>query len=101
VAPPFSYEKKLPSCICDLEHCSKTILQVGKYEKAGLYYDQISTRDRKEHFSHCTGMLAQKFRMDLTVQVKDFIRYLHVKSLSESSEEMCFDDSSVRRKMRA
>ena len=46
-------------------------------------------------------MLAQKYRMDLTVQVKDFIRYLHVKSLSESSEELCFDDSTTRRKMRA
>ena len=98
---PFSFEKKLPSGIRDLEHWGKTILQVGKYERAGLSYDQISTSDRKEHISYCAWMLAQKYRMDLTVQVRDFVRYLNVKSLSEQSEEVFFEDSTVRRKMRA
>jgi len=38
---PFSYEKNLPAGMRDLEHWGKTILQVGKYEKAGLCYDQF------------------------------------------------------------
>ena len=45
----FSFGKKLPAGIRVVERWGKTVLQVGKYEKAGLCYDQISSSDRKEH----------------------------------------------------
>eukprot|EP00435_Cladocopium_sp_Y103_P032199 s207_g8.t1 len=100
---PVSFGTKLPAGVNDLSHWGKTILMVGKYERSNMSYEEITARERKEHVSYCAWMLAQRNRVDLTAQVKDFIRYLHVKNLSESFAEPCFDGStgpqSLKRKV--
>ena len=98
---PHSFGAKLPQGITDLDHWGKTVLQVGKYERANMTYFQISESDRKEHSSYCAWMVAQRFRVDLTAPIKDFIRYLIVKGLPDETSEICFDGSTVRRKMKS
>eukprot|EP00435_Cladocopium_sp_Y103_P008674 s3466_g2.t1 len=98
---PVSFGTKMPAGIQDLDHWGKTLLLTGKYERSKMSYAEIVASERKEHVSYCAWMLAQRNRVDLTVQVKDFIRYLHVKSLSDSVAESCFEGSTVRRQMKA
>eukprot|EP00435_Cladocopium_sp_Y103_P016050 s2207_g4.t1 len=100
-ASPVSFGTKMPAGIRDLEHWGKTLLVSGKYERSKMSYEEITASERKEHVPYCAWMLAQRNRVDLTAPIKDFIRYLHVKSLSESIAETYFEDSTVRRQMKA
>ena len=95
---PASYGTKLPQGIRDMEHWGKTVLASGKYEKSKLTYAEISGSQRQEHTSYCSWMLSQKCRVDLTPPIKDFIRFLYVKSLiDQTGGEDFFEGSTVRR----
>eukprot|EP00435_Cladocopium_sp_Y103_P056621 s837_g19.t1 len=48
---PAAMGTKLPEGIKDVTHWGKTILSVGKYERAEMSYEQIWQSDRKEHMS--------------------------------------------------
>ena len=98
---PASFGLKLPAGIKDMHHWGKTLLEVGKYGKEGFSYLELQSSTKMEHQSYCTWLLSQRHRVDLTPQVKDLIRYLFVKSEYSRVDGDCFEDSTVRRSMKA
>eukprot|EP00435_Cladocopium_sp_Y103_P026818 s1587_g6.t1 len=73
---PHSYGAKLPSGVKDLTEWGATVLAVGKYSRLGYSYDEMFESSALDHVSYRDWLLTQKFRVDLTPPMKDFVRYL-------------------------
>ena len=101
-AHPASFGLKIPVGVKDLDEWGQTVLSTGKYSKSGLSYKELFVSKEKDHASYVTWMLNQRYRMDLTAPVKDFVRYLTVMKQHEGvANAECFEGSSIRRELKS
>ena len=97
-----SYGMELPPGIANIESWGKTILQVGKHSKLGMTYQEVYSSTNPKLQGYVKWILSAVCRIDLTPQVKDWVRFVYVKSQQEGSpKKLCFEDSDVERVMKA
>ena len=86
----------------DLDEWGQTVLSTGKFSKASLSYLELYTSKEKDHVSYVAWMLNQRYRMDLTAPVNDFVRYLTVMKQHEGvANAECFEGSSIHRVLKS
>ena len=89
-----------PPGIDSLETWGCTILETGKYAKQGFTYFELSSSQDPEMKRYCAWMLSQKDRSDLNAEIKDFVKYLVLKSESSEASQSYFPGSTVVRRLR-
>ena len=99
-ASPHSFGMKLPAGINHVEMWGQTLIQVGKFGKDELTYEDLASSTKGVHSSYVSWLLTQKFRLDLTPPMKDLIRFLIVRTKMMHPEEECFEGSTVRRQLK-
>eukprot|EP00435_Cladocopium_sp_Y103_P043787 s1055_g12.t1 len=98
---PHAYGTKLPQGVKDLDEWGSTVLAVGKYTRLGFSYDEMFASSALDHVSYRNWLLTQKHRVDLTPPMKDFVRYLIVKTKAQGEDEKFFEGSTVRRQLKS
>ena len=98
---PHSFGLTLPDGVADVGEWGLTVLEVRKYGKMGMSYMELSASGSQAHQSYCAWLLTQKFRVDLTSPMKDFVRYLMVREAQTPGGGACFEGSTVPRKLKS
>ena len=89
-----------PPGIHSLGEWGLTVLTLGKYSKENLTYAELSSDPDKAKQAHCTWMMSQKDRADLSPVFQDFIKYLQMRENVAESSGLYFPGSSIVRKLR-
>lgn len=89
----------LPPGISSMDEWGNTVLETGKFAGESLTYAELSSSRVKEKMQYCSWLLAQKSR-PFCPELKDFIKYMKVKSTSSSSSVMYYPGSTIVRKVR-
>ena len=67
---------KFPVGISSLEAWGRTVLEVGKYAHSKFSYVELASSQKQDHQSHCSWLIPQQHRVDLTPPMKDLVHYL-------------------------
>lgn len=97
---PASFGKKLPEGVKDLQMWGRTVLEHGKFERSSLSYSEFLASDKTEHRDYVKYVRSLINRTDLTPAMKDFVRYVNVMTNQGASSSVCYDGSSVIRRLK-
>lgn len=87
-----------PPGIDTLATWGKTLIETGKFGKANLSYEELSSSTDREKQSYCRWMVSQRHRDNLTPMVRDLVDYLTaVTEIDEENHTTYPGTSSVRK----
>ena len=100
IGKPSKSSVELPPGVPDAMTWGRTLIEVGKYSKAGLSYAELSESSEPEKQSYCKWMISQQHRDNLSPMVRDLVQYLVLTSEEKESSGMCYPGCGAPRRFK-